>query len=378
MGIFRRKKKVAKLREVTYTSPLSGILSNPPQDDSCLDNEPTPQEIADLLLECGVLAHCPDAVAGASVIQYYFRLNSLKDFAKARRSAAAVGARLGRKVTFSDGEQHDFTLCIERKNREIVHFKTALLTYPFANNFNREPACIFGTDVQGKTVIVDISKLPHLLIAGTTGSGKSVLLHSIICSLLFKVTPFDAQFLMIDPKQVELSCYEGLPHLIEPIITDINIAIQKLRYMCDIMDDRYKRMKQGESNFPKLIVVIDELADLMMRSKYSVEESIVRVGQLGRAAGIHLIVATQRPTVNVCTGLIKANMPARIALAMASYRDSNVIEIPGADKLAGRGDALYQSPNNTIPPIRFQAAYIDEHDARNIVNWWKTDGTIVH
>jgi S-DNA-T family DNA segregation ATPase FtsK/SpoIIIE len=379
MKLFRRKsKKAVTQREITWTTPLAGILSDPPVMEDDLSCEPTPQDLADILGEAGIQAYCPDAIAGASVIQYYFKLHNLKDYKRAKGIAETVGARLGRKVSFSSGEKYDFTLTVARNKRQFVYFKNALLTYPFANSFNREAVSVFGTDVQGQTVYADISIMPHVLIAGTTGSGKSVLLHTKICSMLYKVTPFDAQFIMIDPKQIELKHYANLPHLAEPVITDVDKAIDKLRAVCELMDNRYKEISQGRTVFPRLIIIIDELADLMLRSKYSVEESIVRIAQLGRAAGIHLVVATQSPRANVITGLIKANLPARIALAVTDWRESGIIGVANAHTLAGLGDALYQSKDHTKPPTRFQTAYIGEDDIRAIVDYWANDAKTVH
>ena len=197
-------------------------------------------------------------------------------------------------------------------------------------------------------------------------------MHTIITSMLMGANPGELKFLMIDPKQIKLSMYAGIPHLVQPIITDVEAAISALDNICAHMDQRYRDIKRGKTGHPRLIVVIDELADLMLTSKKRVETSIVRLAQMGRAAGIHLIAATQRPTVNVCTGLIKANIPARLALTMASFRDAGVMEIKGADKLSGRGDALYQPPNHTIPPIRLQCAYTSPADIAAVTGWWKS------
>ena len=218
--------------------------------------------------------------------------------------------------------------------------------------------------------------MPHALIGGTTGGGKSVLLNSIAVSLLFKHTPETLRLIIIDPKQVEFSEYAGLPHLLRPVITDPYQAIDTLASVCDLIDRRYKRMATHkvknavEMGLPSVVVMIDELADLIILGKKPVETAIVRIAQLGRAAGIHLIVATQQPTVNVVTGLIKANIPCRIALKTATVSNSTVIlDGKGAEKLTGKGDALLKLPNRTTL-IRFQAPLIESADIAPVIKYW--------
>jgi DNA segregation ATPase FtsK/SpoIIIE, S-DNA-T family len=244
-----------------------------------------------------------------------------------------------------------------------------------------------GQDVSGQAIASDITKLPHLLIAGTTGSGKSVCVNSIIATLLLKNTPDDLKLLMVDPKRVELTSYNGIPHLLTPVVVDLERVVNSLQWVTREMDDRYRKFaklgvrnledynsrvgKGVEKKIPYLVVIIDELADLMMLAPDETEKTITRLAQMARATGIHLIIATQRPSVDVVTGLIKANFPARIAFAVASSIDSRVIlDQPGAEKLLGRGDMLFQSPD-APQALRMQGVYLSDAEIHRIVRYWK-------
>jgi DNA segregation ATPase FtsK/SpoIIIE, S-DNA-T family len=241
---------------------------------------------------------------------------------------------------------------------------------------------VLGHDLDGRPLVADLSKMPHLLVAGSTGSGKSVFINSALCSIINNNNPTDVQLVLIDPKQVELLPYKGVPHLAYPVATDADSARDALRFVVAEMDSRYRLLASagvrniGEyhaqgSKLPYMVVVIDELADLMMVAKKEVESSIVRITQLARAAGIHLIVATQRPSVDVITGLIKANMPSRIAFTVASTTDSRVVlDSSGAEFLTGMGDGLFV-PQGASKPIRFQGAWIDESTVAKIAGAWK-------
>ncbi|MCD4783099.1 MAG: DNA translocase FtsK [Candidatus Eremiobacteraeota bacterium] len=248
----------------------------------------------------------------------------------------------------------------------------------------------FGKDITGKPIMGDLLKMPHLLIAGATGSGKSVCINSIIASILYKATPMDVQMMMVDPKRVELSLFEGIPHLLDiksptshKIITDPKIATLALKTISDIMDTRYEDFvalkvrnikeynEKAEEKIPYIVIVIDELADLMMISSSTVEQHICRIAQLGRASGIHLILATQRPSVDVITGLIKANVPSRIAFAVSSQVDSRtILDRVGAEKLLGKGDMLYL-PVDASEPRRIQGVFVSGEEIEKVVEFWK-------
>ncbi|MDO9302571.1 MAG: DNA translocase FtsK 4TM domain-containing protein, partial [Anaerolineales bacterium] len=245
-----------------------------------------------------------------------------------------------------------------------------------------------GRDVAGIPVIASIESMPHMLIAGTTGSGKSVCVNSILTCLLLYNTPDDLRIVLVDPKRVELTGYNGIPHLLGPVVVEMDRVIGALQWMTREMDKRYHlfaqagsrnivdynaRMKlQGQKKLPYLVVIIDELADLMMIAPDETEKTITRLAQLARATGIHLILATQRPSVDVVTGLIKANFPARIAFAVASNTDSRVIlDQPGAERLLGRGDMLYQAPDAPAA-ARLQGVFVSDHEIQRLVEYWRT------
>ncbi|NCP85962.1 MAG: hypothetical protein CO094_05430 [Anaerolineae bacterium CG_4_9_14_3_um_filter_57_17] len=247
-----------------------------------------------------------------------------------------------------------------------------------------------GKDVSGHPIGADLAAMPHLLIAGTTGSGKSVCVNSILTCLLLFNTPDDVRLVLVDPKRVELTGYNGVPHLLAPVVVEMEKVIGALQWMTREMDRRYHqfaqvgarnitdynaRMKtQGHKKLPYLVVVIDELADLMMLAPDETERTITRLAQLARATGIHLILATQRPSVDVVTGLIKANFPARVAFAVASNTDSRVIlDQPGAERLLGRGDMLYQSPDAPAP-VRLQGVFVSDTEIHRLVEFWQAQG----
>jgi DNA segregation ATPase FtsK/SpoIIIE, S-DNA-T family len=248
-----------------------------------------------------------------------------------------------------------------------------------------------GMDVSGKPVVADLTRMPHLLVAGATGSGKSVCINSLITSLLITRTPDEVQFILIDPKQVELSQYRGLPHLRLPVVTDMEKVVAALRWTVLEMERRYglfadvgaRNIVAYNDRFPEerlvyMVVVVDELADMMMTAAEDVERLICRLAQLGRAAGVHLVVATQRPSVDVLTGLIKANLPTRIAFAVSSQIDSRVIlDRMGAEKLLGRGDALYQA-GDEMNPRRVQGALVSDDEIEAVCGFWREQGNSQH
>jgi S-DNA-T family DNA segregation ATPase FtsK/SpoIIIE len=244
-----------------------------------------------------------------------------------------------------------------------------------------------GKDVSGRPAVADLEKMPHLLIAGTTGSGKSVCVNAILACYLLHNTPDDLRLLLVDPKRVELTSYNGIPHLLAPVVVELDRVVGALQWVTREMDERYRKFHgamsrnleeynrgaagRGEKPLPVWVVVIDELADLMLMAPDEVERILTRIGQLSRATGIHMVIATQRPSVDVLTGLIKANIPARIAFAVASQVDSRVIlDQPGAEKLLGRGDMLFQSPDSPSL-MRLQGAYVSEPELIRLVQYWR-------
>ncbi len=274
---------------------------------------------------------------------------------------------------------------IEVPNTEIsrVTLREVMESEPFKKL--RSPLRFgLGKDVAGKPAAYDLAAMPHLLIAGTTGSGKSVCVNAILSCFLLNNTPADLRLVLVDPKRVELTGYNGIPHLLDRVVTDAEKVIGALQWMLREMDSRYHRFsKEGVRNIqdynahhpnerlPYLVVVIDELADLMMLAPDETERSITRLAQLARATGIHLILATQRPSVDVLTGLIKANFPARIAFAVASGIDSRVIlDQPGAERLLGRGDMLFQAPDASAP-VRLQGVYVSDSETQRLVDTWR-------
>lgn len=280
---------------------------------------------------------------------------------------------------------------IEIPNRtlEFVTLKT-MLTSNIMQNSKSKLTVALGLDVSGSPVVTDITKMPHVLIAGTTGSGKSVLINSFIASLLFRTTPTEVKLILIDPKRVELTGYNGIPHLLTPVIVEVDKILSALKWAMAEMDRRYKLFAEvgvrniagynelsGFQALPYIVIFVDELADLMAYAPVEVEDAIARLAQMARATGVHLVVSTQRPSVDVLTGLIKANIPCRIAFNVSSMIDSRVIiDMPGAEKLLGRGDMLYIPPDQA-KPTRIQGTYVSEAEVKKLVNYLKSKGIAV-
>ncbi len=325
------------------------------------------------------------------------------------RSLSAISVRV---VEVIPGKSY-IGLELPNQHREIVRLSEVIGDEVFTQS--KSPlTMVLGKDIAGKSVVADLARMPHLLVAGTTGSGKSVGVNVMICSLLYKSTPEDVRFLMIDPKMLELSVYEGIPHLLTEVVTDMKEAANGLRWCVGEMERRYKLMSAlGVRNLkgynqkiqdavdagsplkdplwkpsddmrseppvldklPAIVVVIDEFADMMMIVGKKVEELIARIAQKARAAGIHLVLATQRPSVDVITGLIKANIPTRIAFQVSSKIDSRtILDQQGAESLLGQGDMLYLPPGSGVP-TRVHGAFVDDHEVHNVVSDWKKRGT---
>ena len=276
---------------------------------------------------------------------------------------------------------------VENDRREMVGIKELLTSKEFRQGKSKLNFAV-GQDIAGRPVIADLDKMPHLLIAGATGSGKSVCINSIITSLLYNATPDEVKLVLVDPKMVELGNYNGIPHLLIPVVTDSTKATGALNWAVAEMTDRYKKFaaenvrelkayntkmrRRGEPELPKIVIIIDELADLMMVASKQVEEAICRLAQLARAAGMHLIVATQRPSVDVITGLIKANITSRIAFMVSSQIDSRtILDGAGAEKLVGNGDMLFK-PQNLNEPLRLQGPYISDEEVKRVIAYVKS------
>jgi S-DNA-T family DNA segregation ATPase FtsK/SpoIIIE len=307
------------------------------------------------------------------------RIEALSDdlsMALAARSLRIEAPIPGKQAVGIEIPNKEFNVVALRRILEELDFKASGSTLTFA----------LGRDVAGKAQAVDLAKMPHLLIAGATGSGKSVMVNALITSLLCEATPDDVRMILMDLKRVELAAYNGLPHLLVPVITEPERAKAALKWAVNEMEARYRRLAGAtarnirafnetradpEDRMPYIVIVIDELADLMMREGKNVEDPIVRLAQKARATGIHMVLATQRPSVNVVTGLIKANFPSRIAFAMASQIDSRtILDTPGAEDLIGRGDMLYQ-PSDLPRPMRLQGVFVSDSEIGRVVDHWK-------
>jgi S-DNA-T family DNA segregation ATPase FtsK/SpoIIIE len=289
---------------------------------------------------------------------------------------------------------------VPNHDRETIHLRDVIESETFAKAKSRLTLAM-GKDINGRIVTADLAGMPHVLIAGSTGSGKSVAINAMIMSLLFRTTPAQVRLILVDPKRVELGMYEGIPHLFTPIITEAKLAANALRNAVREMERRLKLLAsrsvrnidqyntklaesgmaslftetgEAEEPLPFIVIIIDELADLMMLDRANVEESITRLAQMARAVGIHLILATQRPSVDVITGLIKANVPTRISFRLASKVDSRtIIDDNGAESLLGRGDMLFRPPG-TSRLMRLHAPYVSEKETAAVVDFWKAQG----
>ena len=283
---------------------------------------------------------------------------------------------------------------VPNSHRRTVKFKEVIGSEAFQKAESKLSFAL-GKDISGHAMVADLAKMPHLLIAGATGAGKSVCLNALITSILFKAKPNEVKFILVDPKKVELSHYANIPHLLSPVVTDVKKAAATLKWVVKEMERRYdvfaetgsrdlvtynqkyiKAEALNESDhpyefLPQIVVIIDELADLMMIAPADVEDSICRLAQLARAAGIHLVIATQRPSVDIITGLIKANIPSRIAFAVSSQIDSRtILDMGGAEKLLGYGDMLY-FPRGYAKPVRIQGVYVTDEEIASIISYVK-------
>ena len=351
------------------------------------------RRLAQTLTSFGVDAQPGDVVRGPSVTRYEFTLSQGVKLSKITNLQDDIALALGASgVRIAPIPDKISVVGIEVPNKLVS--PVAIRTVLESREFTQHPsttAFAVGKDISGRNIIGNISKLPHVLIAGTTGSGKSVCTNSLIVSMLYKSTPEEVRFIMVDPKMVELAPYNGIPHLLIPVVTDPKKAAGALQWAVYEMMKRYKMFSEHGvkdlasynkiaaadetlKKLPSVIVVIDELADLMLVAAKEVEESICRVAQMGRAAGMHLVIATQRPSADVITGLMKANIPSRIAFAVASAMESRIIlDTAGAEKLVGRGDMLY-APLGEGKPKRVQGCFISSEEIERVVSFVKENG----
>ena len=351
------------------------------------------RRLAETLTSFGVDATPGDVIHGPSVTRYEFVLDQGVKLSKITNLADDIALALGATgVRIAPIPDKISVVGIEVPNKHVtpVLIRDVIESRDFTEHKSKT-AFALGRDIAGRNVIGDIEKLPHVLIAGTTGSGKSVCTNSLIISLLYKSTPDEVRFIMVDPKMVELAPYNGIPHLLIPVVTDPKKAAGALQWAVFEMMKRYKtfsehgvkkleefnrlaRATEGMDTLPSVVVVIDELADLMLVAAKEVEESICRVAQMGRAAGVHLVIATQRPSADVITGLMKANIPSRIAFAVASSLESRIIlDNTGAEKLVGKGDMLY-APLGAGKPTRVQGCFISPEEIEQVVEFVKQSG----
>ncbi len=353
------------------------------------------RRLAETLTSFGVDATPGDVVHGPSVTRYEFVLDQGVKLSKITNLADDIALALGATgVRIAPIPDKISVVGIEVPNKQVtsVLIRDVIESRDFSEHKSKT-AFALGRDIGGRNVIGNIEKLPHVLIAGTTGSGKSVCTNSLIVSLLYKSTPDEVRFIMVDPKMVELAPYNGIPHLLIPVVTDPKKAAGALQWAVFEMMKRYKtfsecgvkkleefnklaRATEGMETMPSVVVVIDELADLMLVAAKEVEESICRVAQMGRAAGVHLVIATQRPSADVITGLMKANIPSRIAFAVASSLESRIIlDTTGAEKLVGKGDMLY-APLGAGKPTRVQGCFISPEEIEQVVEFVKQTGEV--
>ena len=368
--------------------------SAPPDGTRELNNNAT--LLMDTIKSFGIEASIVSVTRGPAVARYELELDRGIKLSRLTGLSDDIALSLGTSgVRIAPVPGKMSVVGIEVPNRlvSIVHLKDVLSSPEFASASGKV-AFALGRDIGGAPIVCDLTRLTHLLIAGTTGSGKSVCMNSLIVSLLYKATPEEVQLLMIDPKMVELGVYDGIPHLLVPVVTDFKRAAGALYKVVIEMEDRYRKfMKRhvrdifsynaslaadpearGETPLPQIVVIIDELADLMMAAAREVEESICRIAQKARAAGIHLVIATQLPSADVITGLMKANIPSRIAFAVASQLESRIIlDTMGAEKLVGRGDMLLY-PLGSPKPFRVQGCLITSAEVEKVVEAVKKSG----
>jgi DNA segregation ATPase FtsK/SpoIIIE, S-DNA-T family len=369
--------------------PLSLLSDSPGQKADRGDINKIASIIEKTLQSFGVDARVAEVNLGPAVTQYALEIalgtKVSKITALANDLALATEAPTGQiRIEAPIPGRNLIGIEIPNRSLEVVTLRT-MLASQVMQKAKSKLAVSMGLDVSGAPVIAEITKMPHTLVAGTTGSGKSVLVNSFITTLLFRASPQEVKLILVDPKRVEFTAYNGIPHLLTPVIVEPEKILSALKWATGEMERRYKLFAErnvrniegynelsGFQAIPYIVIVIDELADLMMFAPVEVEDAIARIAQMARATGIHLVIATQRPSVNVITGLIKANIPCRIAFNVSSMIDSRVIlDTPGAEKLLGRGDMLYIPPDQA-KPTRIQGAYVSEKEVKKLVDFLKS------
>lgn len=382
-----------------YVFPPISLLSKAGGDEEGISDEElheTARKLQDTLTAFGVNVKVTDVSCGPSVTRYELqpeqgvkvsKITALTDDIKLNLAAADIRIEAPIPGKAAVGIE------VPNKKNLMVYFRDLIENKDF-NEHQSKLAFAVGKDIGGQTMISDIAKMPHLLIAGATGSGKSVCINTLIMSILYKAKPSEVKLIMVDPKVVELSVYNGIPHLLLPVVTDPKKSAAALNWAVAEMNRRYKlfsdmkvreikgfNKKVGKDSpewMPQIVIIVDELADLMMVSSKEVEEAICRLAQLARAAGIHLVIATQRPSVNVITGLIKANVPSRIAFAVSSQVDSRtILDGAGAEKLLGKGDMLF-FPSGYPKPVRVQGAFVSDNEVSDVVEFIKENNDPAH
>lgn len=378
---------------VPYQHPSVALLktgSTPNTHGMAQELKENAERLVETLRSFGVETRITDICRGPTVTRYEIqpsagvkisRITSLAD--DIALNLAAAGVRIEAPIP----NKSAVGIEVPNKNVSVVHIRQILESGEFINAQSRLTIAL-GNDIAGNSTVADIGKMPHLLIAGATGSGKSVCINSIIISLLYKAAPEEVKFLLVDPKVVELGIYNGIPHLLVPVVTDPRKAAGALNWAVTEMLNRYKifadnnvrdlhgynalaKRTEGMETMPQVVIIIDELSDLMMVASKDVEDAICRLAQMARAAGMHLVIATQRPSVDVITGVIKANIPSRIAFAVSSQVDSRtILDMGGAEKLLGRGDMLFL-PIGASKPMRVQGCFVSDDEVEQVVNFVK-------
>ena len=378
-----------------YIFPPISLLRNAggAGGDGMLEMRENTERLKETLASFKIAAHIINVTRGPSVTLYEVELEKGVRLNKLVTAADDIALSLGASgVRIAAITGKNSIVGIEVPNQEVntVSLREVINSANFTKSKSKSSFAV-GKDIGGNCIVGNISKLPHMLIAGTTGSGKSVCMNSLIISLLYKASPDDVKLIMVDPKMVELRAYDSIPHLLIPVVTDPKKAAGALQWAVTEMMRRYKAMsdtgvrdlesynriieshESDEKKLPQVVVIIDELADLMLVAAKEVEESICRIAQMGRAAGIHLVIATQRPSADVITGLMKANIPSRIAFAVASAMESRIIlDTKGAEKLVGKGDMLY-APIGCGEPKRVQGCFVSDEEVEAVTNFVKNN-----